>query len=69
MTPRPHQRRSSKESPARDYSASEVAAFLVPGALEIASRVLSTVASFPTSDRFLAYGNQSRHSNGAAIGR
>ena len=31
--------------------------------------VLSTAASFPTSDRFLAYGYPSRHSNGAAIGR
>ena len=69
MTPRPHRRRSSKESPAQLYNASEVAAFLYLGTLEIASRVLSTAASFPTSDSSLAYGYQSRHSNGAAIGR
>jgi hypothetical protein len=69
MTPRPHRRRSSKESPARDYNASEVAALLYSDALEISSRVLSTVASFPTSDRRLAYGYQSCHSGGAAIGR
>jgi hypothetical protein len=69
MTPRPHRRRSSKESPARDYNASEFAGFLYSDALEITSRVLSTVASIPTGDRSLAYGNQSRHSSGAAIGR
>lgn len=71
MTPRPHRRRSSKESPARHYNdnVDEVAAFLYSDALEITSRVLSPVASFPTSDRSLAYGNQSRDSSGAAIGR
>ena len=69
MTPRPHRRRSSKESPAREYSVPEVAVCLYSGSLEILSRVLSTIASFPTSDRSLAYGYQSGHSHGAAISR
>jgi hypothetical protein len=69
MTPRPHRRRSLKESPAREYNAPQVAACHYSGTLEILSRVFSTIVSFPTSDRSLVYGYQSRHSHGAAIGR
>jgi hypothetical protein len=69
MTPRPHRRRSSKESPARHYNAFEVAVFLYSGALEFGFALLITAASFPTSDSSLAYGYQSRYSGGAAISR
>lgn len=69
MTPRPHRRRSSKGNPVRHYNWSEATSFLYSGVLEIVSRGSSTTASFPTSDRHLAYGYQSCHSGGAAIGR
>ena len=69
MTPRHHRMRSSKENRIRQYNVSEAAAFLHSGILEIASRGSSTLASFPTSDRSLAYVQPSRHSDGTAIGR
>ncbi len=69
MTPRPHRRRSSKESRARRYDLLEVAAAYSLSVSWFVSRASSTAASFPTSDRCLAYGYPSRHSGGAAIGR
>ena len=68
MMPAPHRRKSSKESPARHYNSSEGTGFLYSGILGIASEAPPR-RIFPTSDRYLAYGYQSRHSGGAAISR
>ena len=69
MTPRPHRRRSSKESRAPRYNPYEVAVSrLLMRSLDCFTQ-FTTEAYPPTSDRCLAYGYPSRHSGGTAVGR
>ena len=69
MTPGPHRRRSSKESRARRYNPSAVAApRLLMRSLDCLTQ-FTTAAYSLTSDRCLAYGYPSRLSGGTAVGR
>jgi hypothetical protein len=69
MTPRPHRRRSSKESRARRCDVLDLVGPRSLMRLLVCFAPRRPPADFPIHDRCFAYGYPSRHSDGTAIGR